>query len=61
MDSFERDRTEEKLVHPYFMAEKPGIETEENYKDIVVPKSAAQSNTPIAAQRVAAAIVLNSN
>ena len=35
------DRTEEKLVHPDFIAEIPGIEMEADYEDIVGPKSAS--------------------
>ena len=53
--NLETDRTEEKLVHPDFVAEIPGIETEADYENIVGPQSASQGSKPTVAQRVAAA------
>merc|ERR1712086_891634 len=53
--NLETDRTEEKLVHPDFIAEIPGIETEADYENIVGPQSTLQGNKPTVAQRVAAA------
>merc|ERR1712194_877818 len=44
--NLETNRTEEKLEHPDFIAEIPGIETEVDYEDIVGPKSAAQGYKP---------------
>ena len=55
MANLETEQREEKLVHPDFIAEIPRIETEADYKDIVVPQSTAQGHKPTVAQRVAAA------
>ena len=49
------DQTEDKLVHPDFIAKTPGIETEANYGDIVGPQSVAEGHVPTVAQQVAAA------
>ena len=54
MANLETDRTEDKLVHPDFISEIPGIDTEANYKDFVAPQSAAQVYKPMVAQQVAA-------
>ena len=53
--NLETDQTEEKLVHPYFIAEIPGIETEADYEDILGPQSASQGYKPTVAQRLATA------
>ena len=53
--NLETDRTEEKLGHPDFIAEIPGIETETDYEDIVGPQSASQGHKSTLAQQVAAA------
>jgi hypothetical protein len=53
--NLETNRTEDKLVHPDFIAEIPGIETEADYEDIVGPQSASQGHKPTVAQRVVAA------
>jgi hypothetical protein len=55
LTNLETIRTEDKLVHPDFIAEIPGIETEADYEDIVGPQSASQGHKPTVAQRVAAA------
>lgn len=51
----ETDRTEEKLVHPDFISEIPGIETEADYEDIVGPQSSSEGYKPMMAQKIAAA------
>ena len=48
------DQTEDKLVHPDFIAKNAGIETEADYKDIVGPWSAAQGHEPTVVHRVTA-------
>ena len=53
--NLETDRTEEKLVHPDFIVEVPGIKTKANYEDIVDSQSESQELKPAVAQRVAAA------
>jgi len=53
--NLETDRTEEKLVHPDFITEIPGIETEADYEDIVGPQSTSQGYKPTVAERIAAA------
>ena len=53
--NLETDRTEEKLVHPDFIAEIPGIETKANYEDIVGPQSTSQGYKTTVAERIAAA------
>ena len=55
MANLKTDRTEEKLVHPGFIVEIPGIETEANYEDIVDRQSTSQGYKPTVAQRAAAA------
>ena len=54
MADLKTDRTEEKLMHPDFIAEIPGIKTEADYEDIVGPQSTPQGRRPMVAQRVAA-------
>ena len=49
------DWTDDKVVHPGFIVEIPGIGTEAEYKDIVGLQSTAQDHTPKVAQRVAGA------
>ena len=41
VSNLETDWTEEKLIHPDFIAEIPGIETKAVYEDIISPQSAA--------------------
>ena len=53
--NLETDRTEEKLVHPDFISEIPGIETEADYEDIVGPQSSSEGYKPMMAQKIAAA------
>ena len=47
------DWTDDKVVHPDFIVEIPGIGTEADYKDIFGLQSTAQDHTPKVAQRVA--------
>ena len=55
MADLKTDRTEEKLIHPDFIAEIPGIKTEADYEDIVGPQSTSQGRKPMVAQKIAAA------
>ena len=55
MASLVTDWTDDKVVHPDFIAEIPGIGTEVEYKDIDGLQSTVQDHTPKVAQRVAGA------
>ena len=53
--NLEKDRTEDKFVHPDFIPEIPGIETKADYRDIVGPQLAAQGYKPTVAWQGTAA------
>ena len=51
--NLETNRTEEKLVHPDFIAEIPGIEMEAKYEDIVGLRATFIQRSPIATRHCA--------